>query len=240
MPQLRCTNCDETSNIQVDDESRMVCGACGTILEENVLVAQVEFQENPAGTSSVVGQFVSNALTRRYGKHAESLTSSSSREAAVAAANRKIESLARQLVRALLPALLATNARAQNIDKPTVLQANQYHRMAQDYGFVRGRRTEYVVAVCLYLACRMREGPYMLIDFSALLGINLFVLGQVYLKFSQRLEMVTIPLIDPALYVRRFASLLEFEDKLESVINTTVRCVRAACPCAGMHASGGG
>lgn len=34
-----------------------------------------------------------------------------------------------------------------------------------------------VAATCLYIACRQEKKPYMLIDFSDHLSVNVFVLG---------------------------------------------------------------
>ena len=35
-----------------------VCTSCGTVLEEQLIVSDIHFQENAAGGSSVIGQFV--------------------------------------------------------------------------------------------------------------------------------------------------------------------------------------
>lgn len=43
--------------------------------------------------------------------------------------------------------------------------------------FVQGRRTQYVVAACLYSACRMEKTSHMLIDFSDLLEVRLAVVS---------------------------------------------------------------
>ena len=40
--------------------------------------------------------------------------------------------------------------------------------------FNRGRRTEYIVASCLYLQSRLAKDKYMLIDFSELQRVSIF------------------------------------------------------------------
>eukprot|EP01052_Picozoa_sp_SAG31_P001889 SAG31_NODE_63_length_28659_cov_23.074685_24_plen_65_part_00 len=45
---------------------------------------------------------------------------------------------------------------------------------------------------------------------------NVFPLGQTFLKLV-RLLNITVPLIDPSLYIHRFASKLEFEDETHPV-----------------------
>jgi len=36
-----------------------VCTGCGSVLEDNIIVSEVQFVENSGGGSSAVGQFVS-------------------------------------------------------------------------------------------------------------------------------------------------------------------------------------
>lgn len=54
-----CRNCG-SSDIDVD-QSRgdAVCMGCGSVLEDNIIVSEVEFAETGGGRSSAVGQFVS-------------------------------------------------------------------------------------------------------------------------------------------------------------------------------------
>jgi transcription factor IIIB subunit 2 len=108
--------------------------------------------------------------------------------------------------------------------------------------FVQGRRTQYVVAACLYSACRVDKTSHMLIDFSDLLEvrlehsndnavltshddqINVFVLGSTYLKLVKELSL-NLPSVDPSLYISRFAALLEFGDETQKVAQDAVRLV---------------
>lgn len=50
--------------------------------------------------------------------------------------------------------------------------AQRYYNLAVNMNFVQGRRTGYVVAACLYCACRMEKTSHMLIDFSDLLEVS--------------------------------------------------------------------
>lgn len=49
----------------------------------------------------------------------------------------------------------------------------RYFNLAVNMNFVQGRRTQYVVAACLYSACRMAKTSHMLIDFSDLLEVSI-------------------------------------------------------------------
>lgn len=55
----KCKHCG-SSEIEVDPaRGDAVCTSCGTVLEDNIIVAEVEFQENAHGGASAIGQFVS-------------------------------------------------------------------------------------------------------------------------------------------------------------------------------------
>lgn len=56
----KCKNCG-SSDIEVDPaRGDAVCTNCGSVLEDNIIVAEVEFQENAHGHASAIGQFVSS------------------------------------------------------------------------------------------------------------------------------------------------------------------------------------
>lgn len=109
--------------------------------------------------------------------------------------------------------------------------------------FVLGRKSEYTQASCLYVACRLDKTPHMLIDFAdalsvsvahhslryewllmILLQINVFVLGRSYLRLVRCLAL-PLPVIDPSIYISRFASLLDFGDETQRVAMDATRLV---------------
>ena len=54
-----CTHCG-CSDIDVDSaRGDAVCTSCGSVLEDNIIVSEVQFAENSMGGASVIGQFVS-------------------------------------------------------------------------------------------------------------------------------------------------------------------------------------
>lgn len=50
--------------------------------------------------------------------------------------------------------------------------ATRFFNLAVNFGFTKGRRTQYVAAACLYAAVRQNNGTQMLIDFSDLLEVS--------------------------------------------------------------------
>ena len=54
-----CTHCG-CSDIDKDPaRGDAVCTGCGSVLEDQIIVSEVQFQENAAGGASVIGQYVS-------------------------------------------------------------------------------------------------------------------------------------------------------------------------------------
>jgi transcription factor IIIB 90 kDa subunit len=98
--------------------------------------------------------------------------------------------------------------------------------MALSYGFLKGRKISYVVAVCLYICCRKEKLAHMLIDFSDMLRINVFVLGQTYLKFIKRMEITWDVILDPSIYLQRFARHLEFGPDTGKIVMDATRLVK--------------
>ena len=42
----------------------------------------------------------------------------------------------------------------------------------------QGRNTEVVAAACLYMACRIKKTPYLLIDFQDVIKVNMFKIAE--------------------------------------------------------------
>lgn len=55
-----CSQCGGT-DIEYDQaRGDAVCTSCGSVLEDNIIVSEITFQEQSSGASTVVGQFVSS------------------------------------------------------------------------------------------------------------------------------------------------------------------------------------
>lgn len=98
--------------------------------------------------------------------------------------------------------------------------------MAYEKNFIQGRITSDVAGVCLYIACRKDKTPHMLIDFSDALKVNLYKLGSIYIDLTQKLYL-EVPSIDPSIYLSKFCSRLEFDDKKNAVSMTALRLLQS-------------
>lgn len=55
----KCSVCN-SNEIEIDSaRGDEVCTNCGSVLCDNIIVSEVQFEENAVGNSSAVGQFVS-------------------------------------------------------------------------------------------------------------------------------------------------------------------------------------
>ncbi|TFK19857.1 cyclin-like protein [Coprinopsis marcescibilis] len=206
-----CSECGGTVIEYNHAAGNGICVQCGTVLEENVIVNEIEFGETSHGAAMVQGSFVAQGATHArmsgpYGNRG----GTESREQTIANANRKIQSIANAL----------------RLSEVVCLAATRLYTLAVEHKFTKGRKSLNVVAVCLYVACRQKETKtYMLIDFSDLLQVNVFELGHTYLQLVQVLNL-RLPLVDPSHYISRFSALLEFGDETHKVATDAVRLVQ--------------
>jgi transcription factor IIIB 90 kDa subunit len=211
----QCPNCGGHAIEQHEASGASVCTDCGVVVEENAIVSSVEFVEGAGGSSSMVGQFVSATSSKAYTGNSAGIRgggrygfSRDSRETTLANGRRRIQELASRL----------------RLGSHFVDGAHRLFTVAVERNFVQGRRTTHVVAACLYIACRQEKSQHMLIDFSDALQVNVYTLGTCFLKF-RRLLGLKLEIIDPALYVYRFAAHLDLDDRANAVSLTSLRLV---------------
>ncbi|KAL8293709.1 hypothetical protein RQP46_000410 [Phenoliferia psychrophenolica] len=201
---ILCFSCGEDAILETD-------GSAGnSVLEENNIVSEITFGETGGGAAMVQGSYVGADQTRARAPagYRQKGGGQESREQTMQNGRRRIQALATAL---RLPDRLSD-------------AGQRYFNLAVNLNFVQGRRTQYVVATCLYCACRMDKTSHMLIDFSDLLEINVFVLGATYLKLVKELSL-QLPTVDPSIFISRFAALLEFGDETQKVAQDATRLV---------------
>ncbi|XP_051868341.1 BRF1 RNA polymerase III transcription initiation factor subunit b isoform X1 [Pristis pectinata] len=207
-----CRTCGCT-DIDIDQaRGDAVCTACGSVLEDNIIVSEVQFVENSGGGSSAVGQFVSldgpgKAPSLGTGFHTN--LGKESRTQSLQNGRRQIHHLGNQL----------------QLNQHCLDTAFNFFKMAVNKRLTRGRKMSHVVAACLYLVCRTEGTPHMLLDLSDLLQVNVYVLGKTFLLLAREL-CINAPAIDPCLYIPRFAHMLEFGDKNHEVSMTALRLLQ--------------
>uniref|UniRef100_A0A8D3C0L6 B-related factor 1 n=1 Tax=Scophthalmus maximus TaxID=52904 RepID=A0A8D3C0L6_SCOMX len=207
-----CKNCG-SSDIDVDHaRGDAVCMGCGSVLEDNIIVSEVEFVETGGGGSSAVGQFVSSEEGARNPSFGDSHINGMGRESraqTLQKAKQHINTLGHQL----------------QMNQHCLNTAFNFYRMALGKHLTSGRKASHVIAACLYLVCRTEGTPHMLLDLSDIVQVNVYILGRTFLVLSREL-CINAPAIDPCLYIPRFAQLLEFGEKNHDVAMTALRLVQ--------------
>ncbi|TGZ84785.1 BRF1-domain-containing protein [Ascodesmis nigricans] len=206
-----CPGCASSSPGDFDDSSgHVACRKCGTIVDDSLIVSEIAFGENAFGAATVQGSFVAHGQSHaRTGGKYRGGSSNESREASIAEGRRQINMVAAVL----------------NCPDFYTEAAQRWFTLAVTNNFTKGRKSRYVTACCLYIACRMEKSSHMLIDFSDVLHINVFILGQTYLKLIKTLN-IKLPNIDPTIYVHRFAKHLEFGQDQSKVAKDALRLIQ--------------
>ncbi|XP_037963126.2 transcription factor IIIB 90 kDa subunit [Plutella xylostella] len=208
----KCKHCG-SSDIEVDPaRGDAVCTNCGTVLEDNIIVAEIEFAENAHGGASTIGQFVSadtKGGATGFGGAFNAGIGQESREVTLKKARHGITALCQQL----------------RLNQQCIDIACNFFKMALSRHLTKGRPASHIQAACVYITCRTEGTAHLLIDISDALGICCYQLGRTYFRLSRAL-CINIPSMDPCLYILRFASQLQFGERKHEVSMTALRLVQ--------------
>ncbi|KAM6917710.1 transcription factor IIIB 90 kDa subunit-like isoform 2-T2 [Lycodopsis pacificus] len=201
-----CKNCG-SSDIDVDQaRGDAVCMTCGSVLEDNIIVSEVEFVETGGGGSSAVGQFVSadaGGINPSFGDNHFSGVGRESRAQTLQRARLNINTLGHQL----------------QMNKHCLDTALNFYKMALMKHLTSGRKNSHVVAACLYLVCRTEGTPHMLLDLSDILQVNVYMLGRTFLVLSRELCINA-----PAIALLVAARMHDFRRTIKEIISVVKVC----------------
>ena len=88
--------------------------------------------------------------------------------------------------------------------------------------FILGKKRKPIIGAALYLACRYHKQKYLLIDFSEVLHINLFLIGTLYIKLV-RLTGIKIEIIEYYMHIPKFCNKFNLGNKAKEVEKTAVK-----------------
>lgn len=206
--QSSCKYCGATE-IDVDRaRGDAVCTNCGAVLEDTLIVSEVQFEETAGGGSRAVGQMVTGSGGARiqgfrYGG------SKAARELTIARVRTTMKLIADQL----------------QLNDDIVESAMRLYETALIRNFTVGRRRSHVLAACIYITCRVKESSLMLLDISDVVQVNVYELGRTYTKLAHEL-FINIPVLDPCIYVTRYAQKLELDGDTHKVSLTALRLLQ--------------
>lgn len=203
-----CQHCGSTELESDPTRGDTLCTKCGSVIEENLIVSELQFEEGVHGAANLIGRMVSsdaNYKSLAAGTLGNNLAVSSreSREITLENAKRRMKAIGQQL----------------RLNNHCVTTAFNFYKMALSRRLTYGRRQNNVYAACLYMTCRIEGTSHMLLDLSDATQVNIFELGKTYLKLSNAL-CINIPPIDPCIYIVRFSN------RLHKLIGTDATKVR--------------
>ena len=192
---MKCKKCE---NIQKDPITDMlVCLTCGNVFEDSQIVQTLEFDTN----QNAAGTFLDLDKPTYYNPVRNDLS-------------RMIDPTQIRLNKVYK--YIIQIAKILTIPDSVVERAKKFYNIAANKKFTKGRKTKQIVGAVLYLACRRDGTKHLLIDFSEVLQINLFVIGSAYLKLVKLLDL-EIKIIDPSLFMHRFCEKLFYGNKTKNL-----------------------
>lgn len=194
---VTCANCN-SSDIDTD-QSRGVsyCTKCGTVIDENCIVSEVQFEEGNHGASHIIGQrHDAEGPFKLFGGISGVLGAGrESRQVTLINAKKKIKTVCDQL----------------RLNDHLAEMSFNFYKMALRRNLTHGRKLIHVIAACIYITCRTEGTSHLLLDLSDVAQVNVYELGRTYLKLTSAL-CIKIPAIDPSLYIIRFAQDIELDN----------------------------
>jgi len=200
-------------------EGTKICISCGTIKDDNQIVAEVTFGETSTGAATVQGGFVGETA-----RHAKTLGAAASRRIGGQYQSREeTEQNGRSELRQLCPQLHIS----QNVEEV----AFNLWKLAAAQNFIQGRRTSEVAGVCLYAACRRdKHNTILLMDISEALQVNVFKLGDIYKELNKALYLEVhthiTPIVEIEPLLMKYASKLEFGTDTRQIVEDAARIIK--------------
>ncbi|XP_021911887.1 transcription factor IIIB 90 kDa subunit-like isoform X2 [Carica papaya] len=184
-----CSSCARNVPGYRPFDGELSCDICGRVLEDFNFSTEATFVKNAAGQSQLSGNIV---RTRQN-------DISASRERTLRRSREEMTNM--------------KNGMGIGDERDDVVDmANRIYGLAVERNFTRGRKAEQVQASCLYFACREKNMPFLLIDFSNYLSINVYELGAVYLQLCELLYVAENKnfdkLVDPSIFIPKFTNSL--------------------------------
>ncbi|XP_023641413.1 transcription factor IIIB 60 kDa subunit isoform X2 [Capsella rubella] len=201
-----CNHCGKNVPGIRPNDGGLACNLCGRILENFNFSTDVTFVKNAAGQSQASGNIVRSV------------------QSGISSSRERRNRIARDEFRNLRDALGIGDERDDLID-----MAARFFSMAVEQNFTKGRRTELVQASCLYLTCREKNIPFLLIDFSSYLRVSVYELGSVYLQLCEMLYIANDQnyekLVDPSIFILRFSNSLLKGTHDRAVVTTAINII---------------
>ncbi|KAF7197613.1 Transcription factor IIIB 60 kDa subunit [Pseudocercospora fuligena] len=214
-----CPSCKGTD--LAEDDGQLICKNCYTQVAESNIVSDVTFEDAANGRATVQGGTVAD-----NSRHARTLGAGAYRKVGGGERNTlaDIQHAGKKALEALTPKL--------PIEENVSMQANQIWTLAANINFSAGRKTDEVVAACLYAACRrQKQNKVLLMDIAELVKINVFRLGEVYKDMCRELyfnneSVGQQHLVDLEPLIYKYCDKLQFGSKTQDVAADALKIIK--------------
>lgn len=199
---MKCLKCG-TDEIKFNfSEGKIICGFCGLLIEENLINPDFSYEGKNKGKFSINGQFIRNST------ESQSVQKNRFNGLVISSAKRKINQIGNSL----------------KLKGCFQDEALKFFILASQRGFINGKKLLNLCVSSLYAVCRRKKTHHLLIDFSDITQIQANKIGTIFIKFK-RLLNISIPVIDPSLYIERFVSRLQIGNKTQRVGMSALRLI---------------
>ncbi len=221
-----CPECG--SRYFTDDKSRgeKICAKCGLILEESIVDVSQEwrafddeqrskrartgapltFTKHDKGMTTEIGKGPGELFKVASGKRAQYYRLSKWQKRLVESKDRNLSFALSELQR-----LISFLGLPRGVHEEV---AKKYEQ-AVDWGLVRGRSMESVIAALLYAVCRELGTPRTLEEIAEASGVERREIGRTYRYIARELTIRILP-ASPEHFVPRFASMLGLSDQVQA------------------------
>ena len=199
---MKCEKCGNQDLKYDFTAGKISCNFCGFLIEESILNPDISFNQCDFNKIKTNGHVVT--ITNQN----KASVVNKSTEFIFISAKRKINQIGNSL---------KLGSKFQD-------SAFRLFIFASHRGFVQGRKLQALCISCIYVVCRREKMPQLLVDFSDITQTRSSKIGAIFLKFIRDLN-ISLPVIDPSLFVYRFASNLELGNKTNMVARSALRLI---------------
>ncbi|AFP65211.1 TFIIB related factor hBRF (nucleomorph) [Chroomonas mesostigmatica CCMP1168] len=198
--------CDKCGSDAIEfnvSQGKILCTFCGLMIEDHLANPELLFDNsNVQKKGTIHGSFLKNVSPGSLNP------TNRNTEIILSSARRKIHQFGNAL----------------KLKSSYQEEAYRFFVFAFQRGFVPAHKFESVCISCLYVVCRRKKTPHLLVDFSDLTQIQTYKIGGIFLKFI-RIFHVHLPVADPSLFVYRFISRLKIGNKFECIARSSFRLI---------------
>lgn len=187
MENCKCKGCGSTNFEENHQPAGLICKTCGALNEEAFITSSLNFTETN-GVSQLNGEII--RMTDTYAKVGGSIIRST---------NFQIQNQIKTICNSL------------GLSEEIALTAFRWYKLSLQANLTRGRSILYTLSACIYIVCRQEKTPHLLADFAHLLELDVFKIGNIFMKIVMYLN-IKVPLIDPSLFLNRFFQKLKFKN----------------------------